>query len=189
MKQKGYFDAKHAAPINVVGLQVLLNNAHRNNRKGDKLAPRWVGPYTIEEVRLKGTYTGRGKKTLVNGMTMKPYNIPKGKVAVTIEADVLVTNQRTEDTNVVFCGEEKAEDDMVFTPVDKDMVFTPVDKDMVFTPVDEDMVFTSVDEDMVFTPVDEDMVFTPVDENMVFTPVDKQWQKVYEKICVHVIPV
>ena len=40
-RQKQYFDTAHAAPNYKVGNFVLLNNARRNTRKGDKLCPRW----------------------------------------------------------------------------------------------------------------------------------------------------
>lgn len=50
VKQKEYFDKAHQTPTYKVGDLVLLNNARRNQRKGDKLAPRWTGPHEIIEV-------------------------------------------------------------------------------------------------------------------------------------------
>ena len=56
-----------------VGQLVLLRNSARDGRKGDKLAKRWLGPYTIEEEVGKGLYmltnpsTGKTLKKAVNG--------------------------------------------------------------------------------------------------------------------------
>ena len=33
---------------------MLLKNSRKESRKGDKLAPRWVGPYTIHDPLEKG---------------------------------------------------------------------------------------------------------------------------------------
>lgn len=72
-KSKVYYDAKHAPVEYEVGDEVLINNARRNARKGDKLTPRWLGPYSITEVRPKGVYKVDGRKALVNAKLMKPY--------------------------------------------------------------------------------------------------------------------
>jgi len=59
-RQKKYFDAAHPAPNYKVGDFVLLNNARRNTRNGDKLCPRWsTKPYAIEEVMAKGVSVSR----------------------------------------------------------------------------------------------------------------------------------
>lgn len=47
---KTYFDKKHAAPDYAVGDMVLLNNAHQQQRKWDKLAQCWTGPFETEEI-------------------------------------------------------------------------------------------------------------------------------------------
>ena len=49
-----------------VGQMVLMRNSARDGRKGDKLARRWLGPYTIQADIRKGLYrlqnTTTGKK-------------------------------------------------------------------------------------------------------------------------------
>ena len=48
-----------------VGQMVLMRNSARDGRKGDKLARRWLGPYTIQAdigkglYRLQNTTTGK----------------------------------------------------------------------------------------------------------------------------------
>ena len=44
---KKYYDQAHQPPSYNIGSLVLLNNARRAQRKGDKLAPRWTGPHKI----------------------------------------------------------------------------------------------------------------------------------------------
>ena len=61
--QKKYFDARHQPPTYEVGDMVLLNNARRAQRKGDKLVPRLIGPFEISEVRQKGTLRLVGNNT------------------------------------------------------------------------------------------------------------------------------
>lgn len=44
-KQKIYYDKKHGLKHSLQpGQKVLLKNAKRINRKGDKMAHRWIGP-------------------------------------------------------------------------------------------------------------------------------------------------
>ena len=70
---KKYYDAKHLPPCYKVGDKVLLNNARRKQRLGDKLTPRWTGPYVTGEIRAKGTFRLKGRKPLVNAKLIKPY--------------------------------------------------------------------------------------------------------------------
>ena len=56
-----------------VGTQVLLRNSARDIKKGDKLKPRWMGPYCIHTVNDKGVYTLRNARTgkvLKNGVNV-----------------------------------------------------------------------------------------------------------------------
>ena len=63
---KKYYDAKHLPSCYKVGDKVLLNNAWRKQRLGDKLTPRWTGSYVIGEIRAKGTFRLKVRKPLVN---------------------------------------------------------------------------------------------------------------------------
>eukprot|EP00731_Ephydatia_muelleri_P017503 Em0010g601a len=54
-KDKALYDKKHASSkVFSVGTQVLLRNSARDTKKGDKLKPRWMGPYSIHTVNDKG---------------------------------------------------------------------------------------------------------------------------------------
>ena len=78
---KHYYDQKHAPPAYCVGDLVLLNNARRQQRKGDKLAPRWTGPHEISEIRDKGVVRLKDKKALTNVTRIKPYRQPQSSSA------------------------------------------------------------------------------------------------------------
>jgi len=75
-KQKTRYDLKHSAPNYVVGDKVVKYNRRRETRMGDKLAARFTGPFTIEEIIGKGTYRlsddeGKIMKQLVNATNLK----------------------------------------------------------------------------------------------------------------------
>ena len=70
---KKYYDAKHLPPCYKVGDKVLLSNSQRKQRLGDKLTPRWAGPYVIGEIRAKGIFFLKGRKPPVNAKLIKPY--------------------------------------------------------------------------------------------------------------------
>jgi hypothetical protein len=76
-KQKIAFDLKHAAPTYAVGDQVLKYDRRRNTRMGDKLKPRYTGPFVIEQVIGRGVYSLRdGEKLLkqtTNASNLKPF--------------------------------------------------------------------------------------------------------------------
>ena len=55
-KQKETYDRKHQANIFPVGACVLLENTLQKQRKGGKLEPIWLGPYTISRDFGKGLY-------------------------------------------------------------------------------------------------------------------------------------
>ncbi|KAL5496713.1 hypothetical protein EMCRGX_G013057 [Ephydatia muelleri] len=73
-KDKALYDKKHASSkVFSVGTQVLLRNSARDTKKGDKLKPRWMGPYCIHTVNDKGVYTLRNARTgkvLKNGVNV-----------------------------------------------------------------------------------------------------------------------
>ena len=52
-KQKEEYDRKHQPKVLKVGTEVLLENTMQKQRKGGKLEPLWLGPYTIHR---KGLY-------------------------------------------------------------------------------------------------------------------------------------
>ena len=74
---------------------MLLKNSRKESRKGDKLAPRWVGPYTIHESLGKGVYRLSNPKTgfgLVNGAAvnqcrLKIYLAPNSPSDTSSEVD------------------------------------------------------------------------------------------------------
>ena len=60
------------------GTLVLLRNSHRESKKGDKMKPRWLGPYRVYEVLDKGVYRlenlkGVVLKAAVNQCRLKLY--------------------------------------------------------------------------------------------------------------------
>jgi len=54
--QKLRYDLRHAAPTYQVGDSVLKYNRQRETRVGDKLQPRFAGPYEIVEVLGRRVY-------------------------------------------------------------------------------------------------------------------------------------
>ena len=54
-KQHNY-DRKHQPAEIALGTQVLLENTAQKQRKGGKLEPMWMGPYTINRRIGKGLY-------------------------------------------------------------------------------------------------------------------------------------
>ena len=55
-KQKETYDRKHQPGDIPVGTEVLLENTAQKQRKGGKLEPVWLGPYTIHRCVGKGLY-------------------------------------------------------------------------------------------------------------------------------------
>lgn len=74
-QQKKSYDLKHAPPTYKIGDKVLKYNRRREGRMGDKLAPRYTGPYTITELLERGVYRLKdGEKMLkqsVNATNIK----------------------------------------------------------------------------------------------------------------------
>lgn len=74
-QQKRKYDMKHAPPTYNVGDRVLKYNRRRDTRMGDKLVPRYSGPYTIHESIGHGVYRIKeGDKILkqaVNAINLK----------------------------------------------------------------------------------------------------------------------
>ena len=55
-KRKEEYDRKHQPKVLKVGTVVLLENTMQKQRKGGKLEPLWLGPYTIHRDLGKGLY-------------------------------------------------------------------------------------------------------------------------------------
>lgn len=88
-----------------VGDLVLVNNARRHGRKGDKLTQRWTGPFTVVKINKSGTLKLDGRKALVNVKLVKPYRKEEG-------------NSKDQDTdNVMIIEEQPAPLYMPFLPV------------------------------------------------------------------------
>ncbi|XP_064383224.1 uncharacterized protein LOC135348618 isoform X3 [Halichondria panicea] len=80
-KDKMYYDRKHADKrVFKTGTLVWLRNSARECKKGDKLKPRWLGPYTVVECLDKGVFkianpkTGKTLKKAVNQQRLKHYH-------------------------------------------------------------------------------------------------------------------
>ncbi len=76
-KQKETYDRKHQPGDIAVGTQVLLENTAQKQRKGGKLEPAWLGPYTIHRCIGKGLYElskdGKVVKNKANVARLKIY--------------------------------------------------------------------------------------------------------------------
>ncbi len=57
----------------------LLRNSRRDTKKGDKMKPKWLGPYVVVSpvgngtYRLKNPSTHKVLKTAVHSVRLKPY--------------------------------------------------------------------------------------------------------------------
>ena len=81
-KQKEYYDWKHSSETFEEGTEVLMENTAQKQRKGGKLADKFLGPYTINRHIGKGLYELRNKsgKVLqkkVNVNRLKRFNSNK----------------------------------------------------------------------------------------------------------------
>ena len=61
---------------------VLLRNNKRNDKKGGKFTPTWIGPYTVIAISEKGATTLKNAashvlKTKYNFSQLKPYHEPE----------------------------------------------------------------------------------------------------------------
>ena len=76
-KQKETYDRKHQPGEIAVGTHVLLENTAQKERKGGKLEPAWLGPYTINRCICKGLYElckdGKVLKKKANTARLKIY--------------------------------------------------------------------------------------------------------------------
>lgn len=79
-KQKTNFDLKHAPPTYAVGDHVLKYDRRRDTRMGDKLKPRYTGPFRVEQIIGRGVYRlrdgDRVLKQCVNANNLKAYIEP-----------------------------------------------------------------------------------------------------------------
>ena len=81
--QKECYDQKHQPKQIELGTEVLLENTRQKQRKGGKLDPKWLGPYTINRDLGKGLYElrnsdGKVLKTKANVNRLKCYTRRKG---------------------------------------------------------------------------------------------------------------
>lgn len=77
-RQKKAFDLKRKKPEYNVGDKVLRYNRRRDTRMGDKLQPRFYGPFIVAEVLGRGVYrltkeNGEDIKQSVNATNLKPW--------------------------------------------------------------------------------------------------------------------
>ena len=60
-QQKEYYDRKHSPETFEAGAEVLMENTAQKQRKGGKLADKFLGPYTINRHVGKGLYELKNK--------------------------------------------------------------------------------------------------------------------------------
>ncbi len=77
-KQKDYYDSRHEMQTFSVGEKVLVENTRQKQRKGGKLADKWLGPYRINREISKGVYgleniDGKLMKQSCNTSRLKRY--------------------------------------------------------------------------------------------------------------------
>ena len=75
--QKETYDRKHQAQVLPEGTEVLLENTYQKQRKGGKMDPLWLGPYTIPRNLGKGLYELKNKE---GKLVKKKANINRLKV-------------------------------------------------------------------------------------------------------------
>ncbi len=75
--QKETYDRKHQPEVFQEGTEVLLENTCQKQRKGGKLEPLWLGPYTINRDLGKGLYE---LKNVEGKVIKKKANINRLKV-------------------------------------------------------------------------------------------------------------
>ena len=98
-KQKESYDSRHAAQTFSVGEKVLKENTAQKQRKGGKLADKWLGPYRINREISKGVYALEGIRdgnVLKNSCNMSRLKRYYGEVNVcqeTEESGELVTEK------------------------------------------------------------------------------------------------
>ena len=65
VRQAKDYDARHRGAPLQVGDVIMNYNMKAKQRKGDRLAPNWTGPYTIVKVHKNGNYTVKNSKNEV----------------------------------------------------------------------------------------------------------------------------
>lgn len=108
-KQKKHHD-KIKNKILQIGDNVLLHNSRKLSRKGGKLEKLWSGPYTVEAINKKGTYTLQGLKCAIKGNRLKLY---KGSSEAT-------TSRKTVETQEEGETQKKDDDKTKGAPKDED---------------------------------------------------------------------
>ena len=76
-RQKETYDRKHQPQVIPEGTEVLLENTYQKQRKGGKMDPLWLGPYTIHRNLGKGLYKFKNKE---GKLVKKKANINRLKV-------------------------------------------------------------------------------------------------------------
>ena len=76
-RQKETYDRKHQPQVIPEGTEVLLENTYQKQRKGGKMDPLWLGPYTIHKNLGKGLYELKNKE---GKLVKKKANINRLKV-------------------------------------------------------------------------------------------------------------
>ncbi|XP_071544074.1 uncharacterized protein [Panulirus ornatus] len=125
-KHKCSSDSLHGPCTYKVGSKVLISYSYRNNKKGNKIAFRWTGPFTVEEIYPKGMYKVTDKETPISASRLKPYKALKKKTAKNLTCEHYVDKYGTgmdgdsdSADSVVICAEEKVAT-TEFKPVDKE---------------------------------------------------------------------
>ena len=77
IKQKNYYDSRHEVQSFSIGDKVLVENTAQKQRKGGKLADKWLGPYKINQEIRKGVY---GLETLGGNLMKQSSNTSRLKL-------------------------------------------------------------------------------------------------------------
>ena len=102
-KQAKNYDLRHRGVFLEVGDKVMRINAKQMARKGNKLAPKWLGPYTIVAVHKNGNYSvadknGKVLATKVCASQVKKYYENPDEVS-TLDLPLAPPNSENSDTS------------------------------------------------------------------------------------------
>ena len=109
--RKETYDRKHQPKVLPEGTEVLLENTYQKQRKGGKMEPLWLGPYTVHRHLGKGLYElmnrdGKVMKKTANINRLKTYmrrqdgpSRKKGKVRYNQCFDIMCTCMMPTITN------------------------------------------------------------------------------------------
>jgi len=173
LKQKQRYDIKHAAagPTLEVGEELLMKNACRQQRKGDKQQPLYSGPFLIEEILDSGAMRVKGRKNVVAVTNVKRYfrADQSKKLGEAKEAGQIEAEKRAEDANEA----EEVEDTVKPDELDEEIQLVD---EMVEELADCELPYPEVAPKPTRKRT-QMLSLKPDDSTIQFAPVDRNWQK------------